>query len=783
MRSVLIDADYVTKAGKPVIRLILKNRRFRRVYDAFEPYFYAQGDAAAIMRASAELHGSIARPVRVESATRSLFGREAHLLRVVCKHPAHVPALREAVKKLGITTYEHNIPFHRRYMIDKGLVPMGSIEYESEGKALKRILGASAEAELHLKQLAFDIETYNPLGVPRPKEDPLLMVSYADEASAVLTYKTVRRQFVKTLTNERAVIDEFCRVVKEKDAEVLWGYNSSAFDLPYMRERAAAAKTRLALGRDGSSFKLRSRAQMSYARITGRVHLDLYHVVRFLAQIGALRLLRYTLGDVYAEMCGREKKAIAKTDIWRIWESDVEALADYSLDDAKAVYEIAQRVLPLLTELARITRAPLFDVCGASAGQLVEMLLISRSFLENAIVPNNPHEGEIRARLATSYAGGFVKVPEPGVYENIAVFDFRGLYPSIIVAHNIDPFTLNCDCCGDAHASPLGHRFCKRRRGLIPKVLEELIERRAEIKKKLNTASGDERKMLEARQLALKILANSFYGFLGYARSRWYSREAAESTTAWGRHYIQDTIGKAEGEGFKVLYSDTDSVMLLLDKSGREHALAFQKKINAQLPGSMELELEGFYRRGVFVSKKSEARGAKKKYALIDEQGKIKIRGFELVRRDWSGVAKSTQLAVLEAILREGSAEKAVRIVRDVIARLQSGSIPLGELIIYTQLKKKPGAYEVKSPELGAAQKGIKRGIPFEQGSLVGYVITKAGKTISEKAELAEYAKDYDAAYYVDNQVLPAVLKILKELGYKEEDLKGLGKQTNLGGW
>jgi DNA polymerase I len=195
----------------------------------------------------------------------------------------------------------------------------------------------------------------------------------------------------------------------------------------------------------------------------------------------------------------------------------------------------------------------------------------------------------------------------------------------------------------------------------------------------------------------------------------------------------------------------------------------------------MELELEGFYSRGVFVSKKAEEKGAKKKYALLGDDGRVKIRGFELVRRDWSGVAKDTQRRVLEAILREGSKDKAVAIVREVVEQLRSGKVPLDNLAIYTQLKKEPDKYDIVSPELSAALKARKKGKTMERGSIVGYVITKKGKSISEKAELLEFAPDYDPDYYINHQVLPAVMKILKELGADEYELTHGGRQKGMG--
>ena len=104
---------------------------------------------------------------------------------------------------------------------------------------------------------------------------------------------------------------------------------------------------------------------------------------------------------------------------------------------------------------------------------------------------------------------------------------------------------------------------------------------------------------------ALKILSNSFYGYLGYARSRWYSSECASSVTAYGRQYIKEAMEQAEKRGLHVIYSDTDTIVLLLGDNNEENALKFMQDYNKRLPESMELELEDFYSHGVFVGKKS----------------------------------------------------------------------------------------------------------------------------------------------------------------------------------
>jgi len=789
-KAVLIDVDYKILNGKTVVRLLLKGKRFFRLHDGYEPYFYLDAPASAkkeVLSIAVASRDRKVSPTRVERIKLGVLGKQKELFKVFCERPYDVPHVSRAISKY--VAYENNIPFGRRYLIDMGLAPFTEIVYEREGRWLKKII-SKKQKTVSLRTMSFDIETYNPKGMPRPEKDEVIMISYEVEGKArVITSKKIDRKFCIVCDDERAMIKRFLQDIEKYDVEVLFGYNSTVFDLPYLKARAQANGLDFSIARDGGSIRVRRQGIRDVAEITGRVHVDLYPLVRFLGFIGAFKISRYTLENAYSELIGKKKLMVGKLDIYKMWDDKklVAQLADYSRFDAVATMEIGKLLLPLEMEMGRITRLPLFDVSNATAGQLVESLLMHKSFEHKAIIPNRPGDEVARQRQLGPIKGAFVKLPQPGIYEDLAVFDFRGLYPSIITSHNIDPFTINPPKSlpdSKCYVCPNGTRFSKSPKGLIPTVLGELIKTRAELKAKLRKVKKEskEYEALFARVQSLKILANSYYGYLAYPRSRWYSRDCGEAVTAWGRYFIQQTIEKASKQGFEVLYGDTDSTFLLRGKKSKKDALGFMKKINDELAGDMELELEGFYPRGVFVTKKNaKGTGAKKKYALIGEDGRIKIRGFELVRRDWSLIAKTTQREVLEAILKHGSKKMAVGIVRKTVERLKSGQVPMEELTIYTQIRKDPKKYDIKSPELSAAQKAIKAGMPIEKGTVIGYVITKRGTSISDKACLAEVAKDYDPHYYIDHQVLPSVLKILKELGFSEDDLKLGGRQQGLG--
>jgi DNA polymerase I len=398
------------------------------------------------------------------------------------------------------------------------------------------------------------------------------------------------------------------------------------------------------------------------------------------------------------------------------------------------------------------------------------------------VAPNRPFQKERQKRRRQgAYSGGYVYTPDAGLYDNIALLDFRSLYPTVMVAHNISPETLNMEDCKDEYVvEEFDYSFCQDEQGFFPELIQGLVEDRARLKKKMAELDEDtvEHTTIYSRQQAEKILANSFYGYLGYEGARWYSREAAEATTYLGRKYIKEAVEKADKNGFDVVYGDTDSLFIRKDNL-RDEVDGFLEDVNSELPEFMELELEGYFTTGFFTSTDS-GEGAKKKYALMAEDGNMKITGFEQVRRDWSPIAKNTQKKVLEKVLQD-EPEEAAEIVKNTIQKLKDGEIPVDELKIYTTLTKKPEEYGSTAPHVEAAKKAMKRGDTIKPGTTVDYVITRGGGTISDRAELTKYADSYDSEYYIDNQIVPASLRALKVFGYTENQLKGQGKQSGLG--
>ena len=642
-----------------------------------------------------------------------------------------------------------------------------------------------AEEQKHeLKMASFDLEVYNKEGMPNPEKDAILMISYCDEKESKVFHWT------KNKSSEKEMILDFLSKIKKEKIDVLTGYNSSGFDLPYLKKRCSILGIDLELSKDGSPVNIKKGAFSTKADIFGMLHFDSYDGIAFLNKTGAMNIPKKDLESVYKEMFGKEKLDVEPWKIWKMWEQEgkeLETLIQYNKEDAIAAYEIAKELLPLYIEISKIIGLPIYEITRMSTSQMVEWILIREAIQRKMIIPNNPREREVKQRMMQGIKGGFVKQPEKGLHEKIAVCDFRSLYPTLIIAYNIDKTTYNKPC-KDYAISPKGHKFCKQPIGLVPKMLKEFLKKRIEIKNQMKQFKKEtnEYKFFYYRQWALKIIANSAYGYMIYARAKWYSREAGESVTSWAREKIHETIKKAEEEKFEVLYADTDSVFLKLgSKKTKQDVFDFVSRINKKLPEGMELEFEGYFPRGIFVSGKESERAVKKKYALIREDGTLEIKGFELVRRDWSNIAKETQKKVIKAILEQGSPEKAKEVVKKAIMEIRERKIDLKDFIIYTQIKRKIDSYEQQAPHVKAAKRLIKAGYKIKKGNMLEYIIVQGSGSISDRAIPIQLIKNkkYDADYYINNQVLPAVMKIIREVGITEDELKYKGKQEGLKKW
>jgi len=604
-----------------------------------------------------------------------------------------------------------------------------------------------------------------------------------EEFSKVITWKDTKSKNAEVVKNEEELIERFIEVIKDYKPDYITGYFTDGFDFPYIKLRADEYGIKLDLGIDGSPVMIKKeRSGFSSVKIKGIPHLDMY---RFISRImgGGLRIDTFNLNTVAQEILGEKKLDFDLGDISEVWDGgNIKELVEYNLRDAELAYKLCRELLPNLNEISKLVGMQIYEVCRATYGSLVENYLIKRAKDFNEIIPNRPKYNDIIERRNETYEGAFVMEPKPGFYEKIVVFDFKSLYPSLIVTKNISPSTLNNKKGNKTPEVEIKgkkrHYYFDTKESFIPSVVKDIILKRNEIKKKLKEKKDS---ALSGRSYALKTVANSIYGYLGFFGSRYHSMECAASITAWARYYIQNVIKKAEKEKFDVIFSDTDSVGIYMNKKTEKETLDFLKRTNDNLPGVMELELENFYEYGLFVSKKGETTGgAKKKYALVDKKGDIKIIGFETVRGDWSLIARETQKKVIEIILKENSFEKALRYVRNIIKNIQEEEVDMKKLIIRNQLSMNLERYKNIGPHVAVAKLMKERGVNIMEGSIINFIISSGKGLIRDRAKIPKEAKDYDKEYYINNQIIPCVEKIFEIKGYTKQDLLSK-EQSKLG--
>jgi len=580
-KFVLLDIDYITEDDKAVIRLFGRfngdeeGQSIIALDKNFKPYIY-------VLPQNEEQCVEDLNEFDIEMvgwARKGYMGEKKDFLKVTLHHPQDVPKLRDKIRDLAsvIDILEHDIPFYRRYLIDKAIFPMAEVEVQ--GKCLENdsinfmcesdvcVFEINGEPEPvnsefpELKTLSFDIEVRNPKGMPQAEEDPIIMMSLSSNHGLrkVLSTKNSELEYVETLKTETHMLQRFFEIIRSENPDILIGYNSDNFDMPYIRDRASKLNVRMKIGVDGSGIKFMRKGYANSALVKGRIHVDLYLLMR-----RYLQLDRYTLERVYKELFDEEKEDVPGDEIYEYWDSGGEKLKKlfkYSLDDAVAVTKIGEKMLPLSMELTRLVGQPFFDIARMATGQMVEWYLIRKAYEIGDMVPNKPSSSQYSERRGKKAAGGYVKDPVKGLHENIVSFDFRSLYPSIIISKNVSPDTLigegseeNCYI-----APEVGHKFLKKPVGFVPSIIGNILRERVKLKNLMKQAENPrEKQVLDVQQQALKRLANSMYGVYGYSRFRWYRIECAEAVTAWGRDFIKKTMVKAGEFGFKAIYADTD---------------------------------------------------------------------------------------------------------------------------------------------------------------------------------------------------------------------------------
>lgn len=879
----ILDADYEIVDSSPVIRLFGRGADGKSVccfVPDFEPYFYlkASGDLHAVARLIKDTFEQVKKVEIVEKFEPVGYQKtKTEMLRITTNLPRDVPEIRGEILKIQDVlraggdwqVYESDILFRNRFLIDRdlgGMVwvsaegkPVDSIRYLKAGSAGSTrcekfecgtsILGSELKkvenlAIAPLKYLSFDIECL-PLdgGMPSPDVSPIIMISFSFEP-AYNGHKTLillakpadgMNGDVIPCKDETEMLNRFFEIFCEYDPDIVAGYNHQDFDIPYITDRVKAltAKGEVinpVVGRDGSQIGYRKFGLITRTEVKGRVVVDALPLVR-----RAFSLKQYTLRAVSKELLSREKLDVPPLEMEAYWNDSGEKFqkfVDYSRRDAELALDLVLdlRLLDKYIALAQVSGSLLQEVVDGGQTSMVENLLLREFGLRDRVILPKPGDelSSKRYDMSSDLKGGEVLEPKKGLLKNVLILDYKSLYPTIMMAHNLCYTTVITRDRPDGITikPPSGGEFVPPEvyRGIVPSILEDLLNKRGETKKRMKrTLDKDEYRVLDATQLAIKILLNSFYGYSGYARARLYSLTLANAVTSFGRSNIlntRDLINKGIGKivlrdskallldeagklfaqdriiELSVAYGDTDSVFVHCmskgDLSLEEVSLIgnrLSKIVSASLPDPMELEFESIAKRALLI--------AKKRYALwffepknSGWENKIKVKGMETVRRDWCELTSITLNRVLELVLIEGEVDQAVEHVRNVVSNVRNldpgkDTEIIEKLILTRTLTRKIESYKNKQPHLTVAENLKKRtGIMPSIGTRIPFVIVAGRGLFVDRAEDPDYVREHnipiDVDYYVKKQILPPVERILEVFGVNGSSLDFDSKQKGL---
>ncbi|KAJ7089671.1 DNA polymerase family B-domain-containing protein [Mycena belliarum] len=733
-----------------------------------------------------------------------------------------------------ISTFESNIAYTLRFMIDTKVVGMNWIEVPAKKYTFlsEKAKKSHCQIEISVKYddfishapegdwssiaplriLSFDIECAGRKGIfPEAEEDPVIQIAN------MVTRQGEQKPFIRNIftlnscshivgsqvlsyNSEEKLLQAWSDFLTEVDPDVVIGYNIAGFDFPYLLDRAKALKVakfpylgrlrnqKTEIKETHFSSKAYGQRDSKETKLDGRLQLD---VLQFMQREHKLR--SYTLNSVCAQFLGEQKEDVHHSVITELQNGTPESrrrLAVYCLKDAYLPQRLLDKLMCFVNyvEMSRVTGVPFNYLL--SRGQSIKVLsqLFRRANEEGYVIPALKSEGSDE-----QYEGATVIEPKKGYYDvPIATLDFSSLYPSIMMAHNLCYTTLldrsTVDRLGlvkdvDYITTPNNDMFAttNKRKGLLPMVLEDLISARKRAKADLkNEKDPFKRAVLDGRQLALKISANSVYGFTGATIGKLPCLEISSSVTAYGRQMIEKTKQEVEAEysianghshDAEVIYGDTDSVMVKFGPIDLEKVMALGREaaelVTAKFAKPIKLEFEKVYFPYLLISKK---RYAGLYWTRPEKYDKMDTKGIETVRRDNCRLVSTVIETCLHKMLIDRDVKGAEEYTKQTISDLLQNKVDMSQLVITKALAKSDYAAKQAHVELAERMKKRDAGSAPALGDRVAYVIIKGmkGAAAYEKSEDPLYVLEnnvpIDTKYYLDNQLSNPLMRIFEPI-------------------
>ena len=461
---------------------------------------------------------------------------------------------------------------------------------------------------------------------PRKTEDRIVVIALAD-SRGWNHYLDARK------LGEREMLEGVVRIIRERDPDVIEGHNVYSHDLPYLLKRCEIHEVEPAIGRDGSIVK-------SYSPRGGTVDRSFEHSVfevagrhvvdtSLLAQqydFSKRSLEAFSLQHLVQHFGfgSKGRTFVPRERTTSLWSEHPEVVVRHATEEVQDIRKLSDHLSPSYFFLAQMCPLSYGTVSRTGSAIKIELLMVREYIRQKHSVP--------KPQTGTQTTGGFTDLFATGILSNVIHADFESLYPLIMLTRQIKPSSDEL--------------------GMFQILLGELTRERIEAKHRMQrTQEENARTKEDAFQSSLKILINSFYGYLGYGKGIFNDFQRADQVTLEGRELLKSIIRQVELHNGLVIEVDTDGLFFSPPDNvrGEELEEVFVSKISSSTPEGIHLALVGRYKKMLSYKKKN--------YALLGFDNSLSIKGSALISRSMERFVRRYIRSCIELLLHENIAE------------------------------------------------------------------------------------------------------------------------------
>jgi DNA polymerase-2 len=418
--------------------------------------------------------------------------------------------------------------------------------------------------------------------------------------------------------------------------------------------------------------------------------------------------------------------------------------------DEKNTFIITESGFDGFIEIARTCRVPLHTASRFSIGSSMSSIQFYQAMKDDFLLPRNkkiPEAFKSAMDLLVGDRGGFVFEPILGVHSSVGELDFSSMYPSLMEKYNISAETVLCKCCPDSpvRIPELNYHICTKRQGIVPKTVHLALTKRLTYKRLKNETTDKRLKQVyDSRQTALKWILVTCFGYLGFKNSKFGTVDGHIGVCAYARENFLKATHIAEDAGFEVIHGIVDSLWLKKKNASINEYQELCKVITKEI--GVSINFEGHYKWMAFLPSKMHPNvSVLNRYYGVMDDGKIKVRGLEVRKRDTPKFVYDAQMDMIKALSLANNAEEfvqkipeALNVVKMYRQKLINGEVAVGNLIMTRHLSKNPKHYKQHVSQLIAAEQLIKQGADIHAGNNVTFLFTDSKNKRFNRRVIAE---------------------------------------------